>query len=92
MKESLEKNDISDFGQILNDGWQLKRQPVNGISGQVIDELYEKAIKSGAIGGKLLGAGGGGFLLFYCEKNKLEKLEREPGLKSSDFRFEFDET
>ena len=92
MKESLEKNDISDFGQILNEGWQLKRQLANGISGKIIDELYEKAIKSGAIGGKLLGAGGGGFLLFYCEKNKQKKLERELGLKRFDFQFEFDGT
>lgn len=92
MKASLEKNDTSEFGRILNEGWQLKRQLASGISGQAIDEMYDKAMKNGAVGGKLLGAGGGGFLLFYCEKEKQPALEAAMGLKRFDFRFEFDGT
>lgn len=92
MKASLEKNDTSEFGRILNEGWQLKRQLASGISGQAIDEMYAKAMKNGAVGGKLLGAGGGGFLLFYCEKEKQPMLEAAMGLKKFDFRFEFDGT
>lgn len=92
MKASLERNDTSEFGRILNEGWLLKRQLASGISGQIIDAMYEKAMKNGAVGGKLLGAGGGGFLLFYCEKEKQPALEAAMGLKRFDFRFEFDGT
>ena len=92
MKSSLEKNDTSEFGRILNEGWYLKRQLASGISGQVIDEMYERAMQNGASGGKLLGAGGGGFLLFYCEKEKQPVLEAAMGLKRFDFRFEYDGT
>ena len=92
MKESLEKNDISEFGRILNEGWHLKKQLASSISGQAIDAMYEKAMKSGAAGGKLLGAGGGGFLLFYCEKEKQAVLEAALELKRFDVRFEYDGT
>ena len=92
MKESLEKNDISEFGRIRNEGWHLKKQLASSISGQAIDAMYEKAMKSGAAGGKLLGAGGGGFLLFYCEKEKQAVLEAALELKRFDFRFEYDGT
>lgn len=92
MKESLQRNDTSEFGRILNEGWHLKKQLASSISGQAIDEMYEKAIKNGAAGGKLLGAGGGGFLLFYCEKEKQPSLEAALGLKRFDFRFEYDGT
>ncbi len=92
MKASLECNDISGFGHILNESWQLKKQLASGISGQAIDEMYKKAMDNGALGGKLLGAGGGGFLLFYCEKEKQMQLEKVLGLKRLDFRFEFDGT
>ena len=92
MKSSLEHNDISEFGRILNEGWQLKRKLASGISGQAIDDMYEKALQNGAIGGKLLGAGGGGFLLFYCEKGNQAQLERTLGLRRFDFHFEFDGT
>lgn len=92
MKSSLEHNDISEFGRILNEGWQLKRKLASGISGQAIDDMYEKALLNGAVGGKLLGAGGGGFLLFYCEKDKQAQLEGALGLRRFDFHFEFDGT
>jgi len=58
--------DLDDFGRLLDTTWQLKRQTGTRISTESIDELYQKGIRAGALGGKLLGAGGGGFLLFYA--------------------------
>ncbi|MCI8508636.1 MAG: GHMP kinase [Lachnospiraceae bacterium] len=92
MKESLEKNDLSDFGNILHENWLLKKELAGGITRPEIDAAYNKALESGAVGGKLLGAGGGGFLLFYCEKYKQKELEDNLGLKRFDFRFEHDGT
>lgn len=75
------KGNLTDFGKLLHESWQLKRSLSNGISTGDIDSMYEAACKAGAEGGKLLGSGGGGFLLFYVEKDKqfyvkkaLEKL------------------
>jgi len=67
---------LSEFGKLLDDTWKLKRGTGAKISNGSIDELYSMAIKAGALGGKLLGAGGGGFLLFYCEKEKQEALKK----------------
>lgn len=92
MKCSLESNNIDDFGQFLNEGWMKKRELAGDISNPVIDELYDKAMKNGATGGKLLGAGGGGFLLFYCPKEKQNDLKTKMGLKEFPFRFEHDGT
>lgn len=58
---------LDEFGILLNKSWQLKRQTGKAISNNAIDELYDKGIKAGALGGKLLGAGGGGFLIFYVQ-------------------------
>lgn len=90
MKYVLENNDLSDFGNILNEGWRRKRELAGGISNSEIDELYNVALNNGALGGKLLGAGGGGFLLFYCPKDRQEKLEKTLGLDRFDFAFEHD--
>lgn len=65
---------LDEFGRLLDTTWKLKRGTGSKISNGGIDKLYETAIKAGALGGKLLGAGGGGFLLFYCEKEKQERL------------------
>lgn len=65
---------LSRIGGILNRGWELKRSITTEISSSVIDEYYKKAIDAGALGGKLLGAGGGGFLLFYVEPQKRKKV------------------
>lgn len=92
MKKALEGNELADFGDILNEGWQRKRELASGVSSPKIDELYDCAMKNGAAGGKLLGAGGGGFLLFYCEKEKQQKLEEALGLKRFPFKFEHDGT
>lgn len=64
------KSDLNEFGRLLDYTWQLKRGITSQISNNSIDALYQKAIRAGALGGKLLGAGGGGFLLFYVEKDK----------------------
>lgn len=67
--------DINEFGRLLDYTWKLKRGITTQISTDSIDALYTKAIKSGAIGGKLLGAGGGGFMLFYVEKEKQKAVK-----------------
>ncbi len=92
MKVALENNDISSFGRILDEGWQLKKELASGIANPAIDEAYEIAMKNGALGGKLLGAGGGGFLLFYCEEEKQDQLKKAIGLRELDFSFERDGT
>lgn len=74
LRGALLNEQLEDFGRILNDGWQLKREMAIGVTNPLIDEIYEIAMKNGALGGKLLGAGGGGFLLFYCEESKQKKL------------------
>lgn len=69
------KTDLIEFGKLLDYTWKLKRGISTGISTNSIDELYKKAIAAGAVGGKLLGAGGGGFLLFYVEKDKQQRVK-----------------
>lgn len=71
-----EKRDLDDFGRLLDKTWRLKRQTSSAVSTESIDALYEKGIAAGALGGKLLGAGGGGFLLFYVQP-KYQKAVRE---------------
>lgn len=67
---------LNEFGRLLDTTWKLKRGTGAKVSNGSIDELYSQAINAGALGGKLLGAGGGGFLLFYCEKEKQESLKK----------------
>lgn len=84
-----EKQDINEFGKLLDLTWQLKRRIGDKISTDSIDELYRKALNAGAKGGKILGAGGGGFLLFYVEKNRQEKVKEVlRDLLYVPFRFE----
>lgn len=81
--------DLDEFGYLLDVTWKLKRQTGNKISTNSIDELYERGIKAGALGGKLLGAGGGGFLLFYVNPEKKENVLREMSdLMHVPFEFE----
>ncbi len=65
--EALERLRLWEIGRVLNDGWQLKRQLADGISSPEIEEMYDLALSAGASGGKICGAGGGGFLLLYCD-------------------------
>ena len=92
MKNSLEENDLADFGQILHESWQKKKELSGGISNGRIDELYQLAMQNGAMGGKLLGAGGGGFLLFFCPEGKQTLLREKLRLKQFPVRFEHDGT
>lgn len=83
------KSDLDDFGRLLDTTWKLKRQTGGAISTNSIDELYEKGIKAGALGGKLLGAGGGGFLVFYVQKERQEGVMKAmKDLLYVPFRFE----
>lgn len=70
-------SDLNEFGRLLDHTWRLKRDTGGKISNNSIDALYERGLKAGALGGKLLGAGGGGFLLFYIEPDKKEALLKE---------------
>ncbi|GHV18274.1 GHMP kinase [Clostridia bacterium] len=92
MKEALVNDDISTFGKFLRKGWELKQSLASGISNPQINALYERGLEAGASGGKLLGAGGGGFLLFYCEPEKQECLRLALGLRRVGFDFERDGT
>jgi D-glycero-alpha-D-manno-heptose-7-phosphate kinase len=91
IRNHLLRGRLLQFGQSLNKAWQLKRQFSNKISNPSLDEIYEGALQHGAIGGKLLGAGGGGFFLFYALPFKryqlIEWLESR-GLKIHPFRFD----
>lgn len=72
----VSKTELSEFGRMLDYTWKLKRGLTSNVSTDAIDVLYQKAINAGATGGKLLGAGGGGFLLFYVEKDKQKSVLR----------------
>lgn len=77
MKRLLQEGkDLSQFGRLLDSSWQLKKQVTKEISNTIINGYYEKALKAGALGGKILGAGGGGFLLLYADKEKQKKVRQ----------------
>jgi D-glycero-alpha-D-manno-heptose-7-phosphate kinase len=89
LRQSLQEDDLLTFGETLHAGWEAKRCLVSGISTPQIDDWYERARKSGAIGGKILGAGGGGFLLLYAPPERHEAICRAlPELRPIPFRFE----
>jgi D-glycero-alpha-D-manno-heptose-7-phosphate kinase len=69
--------DLNEFGRLLHQGWEAKRSLEPAISNSKIDEYYERGLRAGALGGKLLGAGGGGFLLFFCEPHQQARLRKE---------------
>jgi len=69
--------DLTDFGKLLHENWMIKRKLTSKITTNTIDKIYNDAIKSGALGGKLLGAGGGGFTLFFVEPNKQKKVKEK---------------
>ena len=85
----ISRGSLGDFGRLLHESWQLKRGLSAGISTNAIDEVYQKAMQAGALGGKLLGAGGGGFLLFYVEPEKQPAVRAAlQGLLHVPFLFE----
>ncbi len=88
MANALKNNDLSCFGELLNKAWQYKKK-TGKVSNAEIDKYYNKARSAGALGGKILGAGGGGFLLLYCEKRYQKKVrERLSDLKETEFNLE----
>lgn len=89
LREELQHNNIDAMGEILHEGWILKRTLANGISNPAIDEYYDIALKHGAIGGKLLGAGGGGFLLFYVPEKRQQEVRMAVGLPQIPVSFDY---
>lgn len=79
---------LNRIGELLNEGWQLKRGVASGTTSGIIDELYDKAINAGALGGKIAGAGGGGFMFMFVEPHNQEKVREALGLKEMKFHFE----
>ena len=73
-RTALENGALDDFGRLLDEAWQLKKQLASKVSNPFIDDLYDTAIKAGALGGKITGAGGGGFLLLYCPREKQDDV------------------
>ena len=91
MRESLLKDDLDKFSKLMNDSWELKKSFSNDISTDHLDEIYEGAIQNGALSGKLLGAGGGGYFLFFTNfsnRNKLINWIKREGLIYTNFKFE----
>lgn len=88
----LKKGDINGFGKLLNTHWEYKLRLSDKVSNEDINRWYLKGMVGGALGGKLIGAGGGGFLLFCCpgDKKNLRKAMQEEGLKEVFFHFDFD--
>lgn len=92
-QRALEAGRTAEFGEIMHEHWQHKKQRSSGMSNPQIDEWYELGVRNGAIGGKLVGAGGGGFLLFYVEdRRRLRQAMARVGLEEVRFHFDFEGT
>ncbi len=88
-RDALSEGKLDRIGPLLDEGWQLKQKLVNSISNTVVNDYYKRGIAAGALGGKLLGAGGGGFLLFYCPPERQDAVRREfSDLWELQFKFE----
>jgi D-glycero-alpha-D-manno-heptose-7-phosphate kinase len=91
--DALERGDLGDFARLMDVHWQRKKARSSGMSNTHINEWYDHAMANGALGGKLIGAGGGGFLMFYAgDKTRLRHAMREKGLTEVRFRFDFEGT
>jgi D-glycero-alpha-D-manno-heptose-7-phosphate kinase len=92
-KQALENGDTRLFGELMHEHWEHKKRRSGGMSNPKIDEWYELGMKSGAVGGKLVGAGGGGFLMFMAEdRSRLRRKMAAAGLEEVRFRFDFEGT
>jgi len=92
-KEALEAGKPAQFGELMHEHWLNKKKRSGGMSNSRIDEWYELGRANGAIGGKLVGAGGGGFLMFYAEdRNRVRHVMARAGLEEVRFRFDFEGT
>lgn len=91
LRKHLTNSRVNKLGQVLRDGWEMKKTLASGISNDYINNLYEKAIKAGASGGKVAGAGGGGFLLLFCSPAHQHKVRKAlASLKELPFQLERD--
>jgi len=92
-QKALEAGDLEEFARLMDVHWRRKKERSKGISNADIDAWYDCALANGALGGKVIGAGGGGFLMFYAgDKVKLRRAMREKGLSEVRFRFDFEGT
>jgi len=90
--KALESGDLRRFGELLDEHWKVKRAVTDAMTTEGIDRWYAQAKEAGALGGKVVGAGGGGFLMLYCEEGRQAvraALTRE-GLVEMNFRFDFE--
>jgi D-glycero-alpha-D-manno-heptose-7-phosphate kinase len=92
-REALESGDLVKFGQLMHEHWEHKKRRSGGMSNPQIDKWYALAMNNGAVGGKLVGAGGGGFLMFYAsDRSRLRQAMADAGLEEVRFRFDFEGT
>ena len=92
-KVALESGSLENFAELMNVHWEHKKLRTVGMSNSKINSWYEFGMKNGALGGKIVGAGGGGFLMFYADdKTKLRKAMKSEGLEELRFGFDFDGT
>ena len=92
-QQALESGQSALFGELMHEHWEHKKRRSDGMSNSQIDEWYDLGRKNGAIGGKLVGAGGGGFLVFYSEDHRrLRRAMTRAGLEEVRFRFDFEGT
>jgi D-glycero-alpha-D-manno-heptose-7-phosphate kinase len=92
-KAALEAGDLHGFAELMHVHWEHKKKRSQGMSNACIDQYYELARENGALGGKLIGAGGGGFLMFYTEdKTRLRRAMQQAKLREVRFRFDFEGT
>src|SRR5260370_15667744 len=90
---ALERDDLNEFARLMDVHWQRKKERSKSMSKQDINAWYDHAMANGALGGKIIGAGGGGFLMFYAnDKARLRHAMRERGLTEVRFRFDFEGT
>ena len=92
-RDALEAGNLTSFGELMHEHWEYKKRRSGGISNPQIDAWYSLAMESGAVGGKLVGAGGGGFLMFYAaDRSRLRQTMAKAGLEEVRFRFDFEGT
>lgn len=90
LHDSLKSSNLQNFAEIMNKGWSAKKKFTKGVTNEKIDKIYESAMSNGAIGGKITGAGAGGHILLYCEKNKQKLLKEKMKNIGLDFvKFNF---
>jgi len=92
-KDAIESGNLREFARLMDVHWQRKKERSGGMSNSQINDWYDFGMVNGALGGKLIGAGGGGFLMFYTEQStRLRRAMREQGLREVRFRFDFEGT